>query len=220
MCAIFSGSNVSTMEILYEANLPRGNFATGVICLYDANNQQTIKKEGSINFNEIQLDESCDYFIGHCQAPTSAKRSWAYETSHPFESLSWSVCHNGIITNWKELREKYDLPSSNPVDSAVITDLLQYFTENEEEARGHEIIKRVLGELRGSFAVCIIDTDCNEVYIARQGSVLHFNEKGSFSTLGGQGYKVLPEGVVMRLENYSKWEVMDTFQLSSPFVFV
>jgi len=222
MCAIIGSNNVSKFEVLYEGNLPRGNFASGVICLYNDSEQQVIKKQGTLDFNQVELDSRCDYYIGHVQAPTSAARKWEYDTSHPFESLSWSVVHNGVLTNHKQLKEKYTPWDVNEVDTSVIPNLFQHFMEEcNEECPAPKIIKQALKELEGTFALCIVDTDSNDVYIARQGSVLHYNNSGDVSTLGGDGFKMLPEGVIMMLQsNHSKWEIADTFETNSPFLFL
>ena len=221
MCAIIGSNNVSKFEVLYEGNLPRGNFASGVICLYNGNEQQTIKKQGTLDFNEIELDDRCNYYIGHVQAPTSAARHWSYETSHPFESLSWSVVHNGVLTNWQELVREFADWDVNPVDTAVIPNLLQQFTEEcRSECLAVSTVKRVLGRLEGTFALCVVDTDCNEVYIARQGSILHYNDSGDISSLEGEGFKLLPEGVIMVLKDFKKWEIADYFEIKSPFLFL
>ena len=221
MCAIIGSSNVSKFEVLYDANLPRGNFASGVLCLYNVNEQQVIKKQGTLNFNEIELDDRCNYYIGHVQAPTSAARYWSYDTSHPFESLSWSVVHNGVLTNWKELVRKFADWDVNPVDTAVIPNLLQQFTEEcSGECIAVSTLKRVLGKLEGTFALCVVDTDCNEVYIARQGSILHYNDSGDISSLEGEGFKLLPEGVIMVLKDFKRWEIADYFETKSPFLFL
>lgn len=221
MCAIIGTKSVSKFEVLYDANLPRGNFATGILSLYDGNNQQIIKKQGTLNFDQVQLDERCDYYIGHVQAPTSAKREWSYDTSHPFESLSWSVVHNGVLTNYQEIRAKHLDWDVNPVDTAIIPNLLQHYTEQcSDECPAHEVIKKVLNEIDGTFALAMVDTDSNDVYIARQGSVLHYSDSGEFSTLGGQGFRVLPEGVIMMLKDFSSWEIVNTFEVKSPFLFL
>lgn len=221
MCAIVGANNSSKFEVLYQANLPRGNFASGLIGLNSGGDQMVLKKKGTIDFDQVQLDDINNYFIGHVQAPTSAKRSWSYDTSHPFESLSWSVVHNGVLTNYKQIRAKHIDWDVNPVDTAVIPNLLQHFTEEcRGECPAHEIIKRVLNMLEGTFALCMIDTDCNDVYIARQGSVLHYNDNGDFSTLGGEGFKLVPEGTILMLKDYKSWEIVNQFETKSPFLFL
>jgi len=221
MCAIVGSSKASKFEVMYQANLPRGNFASGLIGLNSGGDQMVLKKKGTIDFDSVQLDNINDYFIGHVQAPTSAKRTWSYDTSHPFESLSWSVVHNGVLTNHEQIRSKYLDWDVNPVDTAVIPNLLQHFTEEcEGECPAHEIIKRVLNQLEGTFALCMVDTDSNDVYIARQGSILHYNDQGDFSTLGGEGFKVLPEGTILMLRDFSRWDVVNHFETKSPFLFL
>lgn len=221
MCAIVGSSNSSKFEVLYQANLPRGNFASGLIGLNSCGDQMILKKKGTIDFDQVQLDDINNYFVGHVQAPTSAKRTWSYDTSHPFESLSWSVVHNGVLTNYKEIRSKYVDWDVNPVDTAVIPNLLQQFTEEcRGECPAHETIKRVLNLLEGTFALCMVDTDCNDVYIARQGSVLHYNDYGDFSTLGGDGFKLVPEGTILMLKDFRTWEIVNHFETKSPFLFL
>lgn len=221
MCAIVGANKSSKFEILYQANLPRGNFASGLIGLNRGGDQMVLKKKGTINFDKVQLDDFNDYYIGHVQAPTSSKRTWSYDTSHPFESLSWSVVHNGILTNHKQIREEHVDWDVNPVDTAVIPSLLQHFTEKcRGECPTHDIIKQVLNILEGTFALCIVDTDCNDVFLARQGSILHYNDNGDFSTLSGEGFKVVPEGVILMLKDYKTWEVVNHFEVKSPFLFL
>jgi glucosamine--fructose-6-phosphate aminotransferase (isomerizing) len=221
MCAIVGSSKASKFEVMYQANLPRGNFASGLIGLNNGGDQMILKKKGTIDFDLVQLDDVNDYFIGHVQAPTSAKRTWSYDTSHPFESLSWSVVHNGVLTNHEQIRSKYLDWDVNPVDTAVIPNLLQHFTEEcQGECPAHEIIKRVLNQLEGTFALCMVDTDSNDVYIARQGSILHYNDQGDFSTLGGEGFKVLPEGTILMLRDFCEWDVVNHFEIKSPFLFL
>jgi glucosamine 6-phosphate synthetase-like amidotransferase/phosphosugar isomerase protein len=220
MCAIVGSCNLSRFEVLYEANVQRGNFSSGIICLTNNYDQNVIKVQGIIDFNKINLDEGDQYYVGHVQAPTSAKRVWSYDTSHPFESISWSVVHNGVLTNWEKLRAAHIDWDLNPVDTAVISNLLQHFTEEcRGECPAHEIIKRVLEMLEGTFALCMVDTDTNEVYIARQGSTLHYNNSGDISTLPGKGFTLLPEGVIMNLQN-NTWHEVNTFKINSPFLFL
>lgn len=201
--------------------MQRGHFSSGVICLLNGNEQQVIKQPGELDFNDIELDESCDYYIGHVQAPTSAVRKWSYDTSHPFESLSWSVVHNGVLTNWKDLVKEFVDWDVNPVDTAVIPNLLQHFMGNSEEITSAPmLIKKVLAKLEGTYALCVVDTDTNEVYIARQGSILHYNDSGDISTLDGAGFRILPEGIIMSLHNFKEWRVVETFETKSPFLFI
>jgi hypothetical protein len=67
----------------------------------------------------------------------------------------------------------------------------------------------------------MVNCETNDVYIARVGSILHYNTKGSYSTMPGAGYKVLEEGVIMKLNKKTKrWNKVGTFETKSPFTFV
>lgn len=226
MCAIIGSSRLSMFEALYQANLPRGNFASGLMGLTSNCDQLVLKQKGTLNFesmmlDEFSLDQHVDYYIGHVQAPTSAKREWSHDTSHPFESLSWSVAHNGVLTNHEEIRAKHIDWDVNPVDTAIIPNLLQHYTEEcRGECPAYEIIKKVLNMLEGTFALCMVDTDSNDVYLARQGSILHYNDKGDFSTLYGKGFELLPEGIILILKDNKEWVEVDRFDVKSPFLFL
>ena len=63
MCAIVGSSNTSKFEVMYEANLPRGNFASGLIVLNSGGEQMVLKKKGTIDFDKIQLDNKSEYYI-------------------------------------------------------------------------------------------------------------------------------------------------------------
>ena len=61
----------------------------------------------------------------------------------------------------------------------------------------------------------------NDIYIARVGSLLHYDNKGNYSTMPGSGYKILPEGVIMKLNKKTKrWNKVGIFESKSPFTFV
>ena len=220
MCAIFGSFDKSMLEVLYEANKQRGNFASSVVCLSD-DDQYIAKYEGDINFDKFNYAgrKDIEYLLGHVQAPTSAKRTWNYNTSHPFESMTWLVSHNGVLTNEKKLRRKHTRFLENPVDTAVIVELLEKYSQVNKTPIN--TIKQVLSMLEGSFALSVVNCETNDVFIARVGSVLHYNNKGNYTTMPGTGYKVLPEGVIMRLNKKTKrWNKAGTFEVKSPFTFV
>jgi len=223
MCAIFGSFATSMFEVLYEANKKRGNFASSIISL-SPDEQYIRKKKGNIDFDKYTYEPDSNYYLGHVQAPTSANRKWEYDTSHPFESLSWLVSHNGVLTNHKQLRKQHCSFIENTVDTAVIVNVLEYFTQitlDESNIIPEKIIKSTLELLRGTFALSIIFCDTNEVFIARSGSILHYNNKGDYSTMGGVGFKELQEGVIMKLNNKTKrWNKVSKFKFHSPFSFV
>jgi glucosamine 6-phosphate synthetase-like amidotransferase/phosphosugar isomerase protein len=222
MCAIFGAPDKSMLEVLYTANQDRGTFASSFIQLtYD--DQFVFKKEGEINFDETKGSKQSKYCCGHVQAPTSAMREWSYETSHPFDTLSWMVFHNGVIVNDKDIRKKHLPYLENPVDTSLIVNLIQKFMEDDRASGTNPVryIRRAMEELNGSFAVAIVDCDTNELYIARVGSILHYNNKGCYSTIPGKGYTELKEGEIRRLNKKTlRFNKVGEFKHESPFLFI
>ena len=163
MCAIFGSFNKTMFEVLHEANKERGNFASSIVSIGEED-VYVAKFQGSPNMDDINYSDDCVYITGHVQAPTSAMRDWSYDTSHPFESLSWSVSHNGVLTNTHEMRDRYVDFVENEVDTAVIVNMLQLFTETQTSKKVDPILilRRVLSQLEGTYALSIIDTDTGE----------------------------------------------------------
>lgn len=222
MCAIFGAPSKTMLEVLYTANQDRGAFASSFVQLtYD--DQFILKTEGEINWDKHKGSEKSKYFCGHVQAPTSAMRDWAYETSHPFETLSWMVFHNGVLSNEEAIRNRFLSHIENPVDSSLIVNLIQHFMEMDKNKGTNPVkyIRQALEECQGSFAVSVVDCDTNELYIARVGSILHYNDKGCYSTLPGKGYKELKEGEIRRLNKKTlRFNKVGEFKHASPFLFV
>lgn len=221
MCAIFGSFDRSMFEVLHEANKERGNFASSMVTI-GLEDVYIGKFEGNIDFDKVRYSSDFCYVTGHVQAPTSSMREWSYDTSHPFESLSWIVSHNGVLTNESEIKKHYVPYVVNPVDTALIVELLQYFTDNEDKKPDPvKAIIKTLNILQGTFALSIIDSDTGEIYLARTGSILHYDKNGNFSTKPGTGYKKLPEGVIMRLNKKTRrWNKVGVFEVKSPFLFL
>ena len=223
MCGIAGSSRESMFEILMQANSDKGKFANGIVQLYKKHGHITFKKKHLIDFDKDPiLDPKCKYYIGHNQAPTSGKRTFEYDTCHPFFSLNWAIVHNGVLTNEESLRKKVLTNSENEIDSSLIVDLLEKFTATEGtlNVEGQcDVIKQALKKLRGSFALAIVYLPTNAIYIVRQGSVLHYDKKGSFSTVKGDTFELVPEGIVFRLVR-NRWTEVGKFRTKSPFVFV
>ncbi len=223
MCAIFGSFDTSMFEVLYQANKERGNFASSVVSLTE-DDQYIRKSQGDINFDNYKYQFDTNYHLGHVQAPTSSTRKWNYDTSHPFESISWLVSHNGVLTNYKKLNTMFGFKTR--VDTETIVNLLEYFTHIEHKkgkvlVDSKKIIKKTLEQLSGTYALSIIFCDTNEVFLARSGSILHYNDKGDYSTMSGCGFKEVPEGKIMKLNNKTKkWNKSLKFSHDSPFSFI
>ena len=65
MCAIIGSSRLSMFEAMYQANLPRGNFASGLMGLTSNCDQLILKQKGTLNFESMLLPHFThhDFFL-------------------------------------------------------------------------------------------------------------------------------------------------------------
>ena len=222
MCGIYCSKDLSTFEVLDQANKKRGNFATGALII-DNNKRESfvIQKKDSIDWDLEELPTHNTIYLGHNQAPTSSERRYSTSTSHPFKFGRWVVAHNGILTNADLLKEDYIPHHKNPVDSSLIPAILNELEFNkfgpcntdEEEVLN---LLYVLERLQGTFAIWVYNTNSRNVYFARQGSTL-FYKGTNVSSIKGRYYKEVSEGILYKLMD-NKIEPIEGFIADSPFL--
>jgi glutamine---fructose-6-phosphate transaminase (isomerizing) len=220
MCGIFGAEGSTQFETLYDINKERGTFSFGSITITSSEAYLICKHEGMINFNEHYMPYDTKYIAGHTQAPTSCEREFNTRTTHPFEEGDWTVAHNGILSNFKELKSKFVPWHTNSVDSSIIPALLNEF-ENEDNSANHiSLISRVLNTLKGTFAVWILNTATCKLYLARSGSTLFFNKDMTcFSSLQCKGWESCDEGCIYEytIEGFTE---VGSFEADHPFFIV
>lgn len=134
----------------------------------------SIKKQGRIanlkkEIRSFNVDSSIG--IGHTRWATHGKPS--DKNSHPHLNVDNSIAlvHNGIIENFKSLKE--DLISKgikfvSDTDTEVIVHLLNEYTQSLDLESS---IQKLLKTLEGSFALSIISQkDKDKLYVIRKGS--------------------------------------------------
>lgn len=195
MCGIFGTTEFKTYKKLAKQNLERGSFAFSQV-LFENKTNFLIEKE---ELNELQptprtlekedLYKGCKYILGHTQAPTSAARKWEWDTAHPFVWGEWMVAHNGVLTNYKQLNEKYTPWNENLVDSSVIPCMLhQHQQDSGEEYDELTTVSKVLSRLEGTAGLWIVNTYTNNKYLYRQGSTVYADkETSTFSSVKFRG---------------------------------
>lgn len=217
MCGIYGSISVSKFEILDQANKVRGNFASG-IAYTDGKTYDYQKTKDSFDWNKIKLNNGFTH-LGHNQAPTSTERLWKEHNCHPFVKDNWIVAHNGVLTNFENLKKTHLPEHENLVDSSIIPALLHLFERNTEPGVSKEkeqsIIKTVLPLLEGTYGLWIMNIRTLNIYLARQGSTL-FYDKDSFSSVKGTDYEEIKEGNLYRFSKKGTTKVGE-YQFKSPF---
>jgi glucosamine 6-phosphate synthetase-like amidotransferase/phosphosugar isomerase protein len=221
MCGIYCSNNLSTFEVLQQANKKRGNLSTGIFYCYNSANYKVIKEKGNIDFDKCDIPSGKGFlYLGHNQAPTETGRKWKEEYSHPFWSGDWIVAHNGVLTNFEELKDEYIPMHENPVDSSIISALLDEFeyTHGPCEDAETEVqnILYTIEKLKGTFALWIVNIKTMNVYIARQGSTLFYKDC-NISSIRGCDYKEISQGILYSY-SYEGLTEIDGFIYDSPFL--
>ena len=218
MCGIFGSKKFSTFKKLYNLCQDRGSFSYGSIYSKRTDKGRltvTIKEPGIFDItsqkyfsyeNIKHVTSKFELFLGHTQAPTSSKREYHADTTHPFRCGNWIVAHNGVLTNHIELKQQIkDTTLYNAVDTSIIPVLIDtYYKTCEDEVSA---ISETLSLLQGTFSVWVHHMQTGNTYIGRSGSTLYANMSTcDFSSLPdkrltkteleeGILYTLTPEGI-------------------------
>ena len=225
MCAIFGSSNLDKFYELYEANKQRGTFSFGCVvahglhrdtCVY---HHLDVVKDNDIERGLKSLEKYRNmlptYYTGHIQAPTGVDR-FSKSSIHPFEYGNYIVAHNGVLTNFEELKEKYNYKDhTSNVDSSIIPRLIDNCCEKKSPPQCSEAIKEALSQLNGTFSNWIWNAQYFELYIARLSSTLFYKD-GDFSSVQVGDMIEVPERKILWYIN-NKFIVLEDFDAESHF---
>ncbi|MCK5425292.1 MAG: glutamine--fructose-6-phosphate transaminase (isomerizing) [Emcibacter sp.] len=153
----------------------RGYDSAGIATLVDDKKLDRRRAEGKLNNLEMILQQdalSGDIGIGHTRWATHGAPTVA--NAHPHQTEKVAVVHNGIIENFRELREELTAKGhilETETDTEVIVHLITDFLDQGLCAR--EAAAAALKHLDGAFALAIIFEGENDLLIgARKGSPL------------------------------------------------
>ena len=218
MCAIYGSKKRTLFNILHDATQSRGVYAFSAAFLnHKKRKLNIIRMHGHPkDVEKIEHSAGDALFLGHNQAPTSSMRDYDKSTSHPFVAHNWVVAHNGVLTNHKDINNKYCSWNKNPVDTSCIPNLFHALETKHPTATEQNIICEALSMLQGTFAVWIFNEKTGNTFIARQGSTLFVNaETGDFCSIESKGWIEVPEGKVYNITK--RFELVGEFKSTSPF---
>ena len=164
---------------------------------YDSVGISTMDKQGKINTHKFASTDNesaekkvlrhkqyhegtyINVGIAHCRWRTTGGRT--DENAHPHNDHFgiFSLVHNGIIENYKELQSflyNENFKFKSDTDTEVIVNLISYFYNNDELPTKNNIIKSIQytkAQLKGTYALAIICKYApNKMYCVRKGSPL------------------------------------------------
>ena len=130
--------------------------------------------------------------IGHTRwathgAPTTVN-------AHPHQAGPVAVVHNGIIENFRELREEMageGIEFSTETDTETVALLTHYYMEQGQSPR--EAVQNTLSRLEGAFALCFLFEGFDDLLIAaRKGSPLAIGHGDNEMFVGSDAIALAP----------------------------
>ncbi|TKX34053.1 glutamine--fructose-6-phosphate transaminase (isomerizing) [Campylobacter taeniopygiae] len=115
--------------------------------------------------------EGYGFAIGHTRWATHGKPTEI--NAHPHLGQYSCVIHNGIIENYKEIKDKLEhngVHFLSQTDTEVIVQLFEFYAKDMD---AFEAFKKTIDELRGAFAILLITKkDPNRVFFAKNAAPL------------------------------------------------
>lgn len=148
----------------------RGYDSAGILVVTDEG--LSLSKEVGVVSN-IQIDtlpDSSGLGIGHTRWATHGKVTQA--NAHPHTYGKVSLVHNGIIENYEDLREKYELQPVSETDSEVLAGVIDHHLKTEKSLR--RATAKALSECQGTYGILVMapEVDPGSLVAARTGSPL------------------------------------------------
>ena len=148
----------------------RGYDSCGIAYLND-NKIETIKTVGQIENLKGKIENTkSNIVIGHTRWATHGEVT--ENNSHPQLSSDKKVAvvHNGIIENYKELKDKYlsNVNFNSQTDTEVISNLISI-----QSGTNLEKLSKACKKLKGSYAICVLFENDKTIYLAKKGSPLY-----------------------------------------------
>ena len=120
-----------------------------------------IMKKKITLFSENKESLSYNIGIGHTRWATHGGKT--DENSHPHYSNNnkIKIVHNGIISNYTELKEKYlsNYTFNSSTDTEVIANMIQYLKEIDNSSNMEQILDKLTNIMEGTWACIISDSD-------------------------------------------------------------
>ena len=130
--------------------------------------------------------------IGHTRWATHGPAIKA--NAHPHRGERVAVVHNGIIENYKELKEQLiadGVSFSSDTDTEVIAHLFSKNLSGSGDVR--QAAANTFAALEGAYAIAlIVDGNENEIIVARQGSPLAIGHGDGEMYLGSDAFALAP----------------------------
>lgn len=131
------------------------------------------KNIGKISDNTEDFDNvTGNVGIGHTRWATTGEVTQANAHPHIDCQGQFFVVHNGIVENYKELKQKL-IEEGHKFKSETDTEVIAHLIEKYFEDKLEKAVKRALQDIRGTYGLAVISTrDPKKIVVARMSSPL------------------------------------------------
>lgn len=189
MCGIvgYIGDKTEGKKIVLDGlyRLEYRGYDSAGIAYVEENDIKVVRAKGAVS----GLDEKCkdvapqNLAIGHTRWATHGKPS--EENAHPHKSFNGklAIVHNGIIENYKHLKEMLrdeGYVFRSETDTEVLANWIEC-TMMRYDLSLEDAIHRALKSVHGAYAICAVDVDAEKIVCAKKSSPLAIGiGEGSF----------------------------------------
>ena len=189
MCGIvgYIGDKTEGKKIVLDGlyRLEYRGYDSAGIAYVEENDIKVVRAKGAVS----GLDEKCkdvapqNLAIGHTRWATHGKPS--EENAHPHKSFNGklAIVHNGIIENYKHLKEMLrdeGYVFRSETDTEVLANWIEC-TMMRYDLSLEDAIHRALKSVHGAYAICAVDADAEKIVCAKKSSPLAIGiGEGSF----------------------------------------
>ena len=163
----------------------RGYDSSGISIKTDAM-IETYRSVGFVSDLEDKMKDASisDICIGHTRWATHGEPSERNAHPHTSSNGRITIVHNGIIENYQTLKKKLvecGYTFSSDTDTEVLANWIDFYRDTEVNLT--EAVRTALRDVVGAYAIVVIETDTNDVVMARKSSPLAIGicEKGGFA---------------------------------------
>lgn len=197
MCGIVGYiGTADTKEILLKGleKLEYRGYDSAGIAVKNNKETKVFKEKGRIAElrKKVDGDFAGTIGIGHTRWATHGEPNVA--NSHPHQSTDerFTLVHNGVIENYKQLKEEYlsDTKLVSDTDTEIIVQLIAKFAK--EGSSTLEAFQKTLSLLHGSYAIGLLDNEDNHtIYAAKNKSPLLLGKGKNFNVITSDAMAML-----------------------------
>lgn len=200
MCGIVGviGNNKTTDILLngLEKLEYRGYDSAGIYVNDQNGKDYLVKEVGKISKLENAVSDDVQGLVGIGHTRWATHGTPTVENAHPHfsEDNRFYLVHNGVLTNYEELKNKYlaDVKFSSQTDTEVAVQLVDHFAK--EGLDGEAAFRKALSLIEGSYAFAMVDKEQpDRIFVAKNKSPLLIGLGDGFNVICSDAMAMLDQ---------------------------